>query len=363
MRSGPPPAPQPISLPQDAADRCLDQIKALLRSGRLNSQFMATRPILSSLDALHSRTHGGLYAELEIEPQSGLPTLKEWTRVQTDAAVSESVLADLPAELVLRARLSEPLYAKQWLKRRYHSRLKELWSGPIEGFQLALKKVDWQKGQVLVQATLDKISNFGHLVRLSADFWQLGSGSPLVSTDAERETVSARPELRSLLYRLAGMEAEYTFMQLGAVQGITVQRICRGVIGPLYLGEVFRLGAAQRSADGLGRLLAQPQSCIASVGLELVATDIAQDSNNDPFGNILVERLSEQAASEYQKARQVFGYRVFRDRKFVADGATAPALQALCQAAGTRNVIYPLKEEGLLAEKGGTSGGGRGEKR
>ena len=71
------------------------------------------------------------------------------------------------------------------------------------------------------------------------------------------------------------------------------------------------------------------------------------DRNNDPLADLLGQHLSPTGRAEYEEARQRLGYRVTKDRKFVVDRESLPAVTALCQGAGTRNVIYPLRAAAL----------------
>jgi hypothetical protein len=74
--------------------------------------------------------------------------------------------------------------------------------------------------------------------------------------------------------------------------------------------------------------------------LDMAATDLPADRDNDPFADLLRERLSPQARDEYDASRKRFGYKVFKDRKFVAPAALLSALRKLCEERGARNVAY-----------------------
>jgi hypothetical protein len=189
---------------------------------------------------------------------------------------------------------------------------------------------------------LDKIDVRGLLLRCTVELVQEPGPRPLLLRDGDR--VTASPELSSLLYRLAGHDAELLFIELAAQPGARPRRVCMGTLGPLHLGELPRHGE-------LAVLLAGPGAALASFGLDTAASTLeASDApghgaarNNDPLTALLGERLSAGARSEYDSTRQRLGYQVTRDRKFVADTESLPAVTALCKKAGTRNVIYPLR--------------------
>jgi hypothetical protein len=89
-----------------------------------------------------------------------------------------------------------------------------------------------------------------------------------------------------------------------------------------------------------GPLVKGPRGAFASFALELAGRDIGRDFNNDPLRYLLLENLSASTLSCSDRSRMRLGYRVYRDRKFVADLASQPALESLCRSAGTRNIIY-----------------------
>lgn len=84
---------------------------------------------------------------------------------------------------------------------------------------------------------------------------------------------------------------------------------------------------------------------MASFSSQIAAVDLAADRHNDQLECGFTDRLSEQARGEYDEARQRYGYRVFKDRKFVVCGAGEPLsqLRQLCTERGTRSIVYRLE--------------------
>ena len=180
----------------------------------------------------------------------------------------------------------------------------------------------------------DKLDGWGLLVRYSLDFAQTAEawGRRVVLLDADdgRQTEG----FRSLICNIASDDAEFTFLRLATLGGLEVERVVKGVVGPLCLpwtrGEAPVRGIL--GADGF----------VAMFALDMAAVDVPADRDNDPFAELLRERLSPEARGEYDASRERFGYKVFKDRKFVAPRAVVPALKSLCESCGARNVIYGI---------------------
>ncbi|MBN1774813.1 MAG: hypothetical protein JXB32_26375 [Deltaproteobacteria bacterium] len=94
-----------------------------------------------------------------------------------------------------------------------------------------------------------------------------------------------------------------------------------------------------RGPDGLEPVLAAG-GFVAMFAVDTAARDLAADRDNDPFADLLVDRPTAEARGEYDAARQRLGYKVFKDRKFVAPRAAVAPLQALCASRNARNVCY-----------------------
>jgi hypothetical protein len=334
MSSAGPGAGHSVALDEAAAESYLARAAALLREARLGAQFPSARAVLATLEALSQRCHRGLYPQLQVDAASGLPALKEWTRVLTDVQLAKKLLAGLPPLPELQERAPrDPAYGKQLLKYLYFTRLQQKPPPPVEQLTVALQRLWPQSGTAQVQLTLDKLDARGLLLRCTVELCQGPSPRPLVRRDGEQ--VAATPELHGLLYRLAAHDAELLFIELFAQPGVQPRRVCIGTIGPLYLAELPQ-------PSGLGALLRGPGAALGSFGLTTAASELAEGRDNDPLSQSMCQRLSAPARAQYDKTRQRLGYHVTRDRKFVADPDSLPHLLALCQQAGTRNVIYPL---------------------
>ncbi len=76
--------------------------------------------------------------------------------------------------------------------------------------------------------------------------------------------------------------------------------------------------------------------------LDMAATDLAADRDNDPFEDLIIDHLSPEARTGYEQSRHKFQYHVFKDRKFVVSRALVQPLRELCAQDNTKNIIYPM---------------------
>ena len=134
------------------------------------------------------------------------------------------------------------------------------------------------------------------------------------------------------------MDAELTFVKLAAEPQLTVERVVKGTVGPVWMGCCKE--ARQVAPPSLQPLLADQDAFVAGFGLDMAAVDLAADRDNDPLERLLADRLSEQAREEYQAARRRYGFKVFKDRKLVVPRALQAQARAWCGGRGTRNVVY-----------------------
>lgn len=345
----PPPAAELVLESEEAQAELLELEARALERARLNEHYPPARALAAQLRGLSPRAHLGLYPRLHLDVRTGLPTYREWTRVHTDAEMSARVLAELPprAELEALAQAApHTIWARQLVKHHYHTTLAQLLprSVPASQMQVQLRRVDAAERRAWLLVVLDKLDASGLYVRITVE---LSQQSPrwrhaMLALDAEaaRETEA----LRAALYRLSGLDAEFTFVQLAALDGLSVERVIKGTIGPFFVAgtnvpqDLASLFAPHdRAPPGRGPLL-------ATFGLDMAGCDIARDADNDPLEDLLTERLSETGRESYLEARARLGYHVFKDRKLVVSSPDLVApLQDFCSTRGSRNVIHTLR--------------------
>jgi hypothetical protein len=338
----PPPA-DALVLAGDAVQGYVDRVTRALARARLSEHYPPSRRLAAQIDAMGPRVHRGLYADLLVDRRSGLPSYREWARIRADAELAPQVLAELPASAELEARAErEPagIWGKQWRKYGYYTHLSTLDATPPSHMTVQLRRVDPEARRAWFHVVLDKLDQSGVFVRASIELSQQSSfwSRPLLELDddAARETEA----LRTIVYRLTSLDAELTFVRLSDTEGLMVERVIRGTVGPIYVEGTSlppALAAELGSPPG-------PDFIVASFGLDMAAGDVAVDGNNDPIAALLGERLGPAGQAAYRDARQRYGYRVYKDRKLVVGSAAlAAAVHRFCARMGTRNVVYVLR--------------------
>lgn len=340
------PAQGELVLEGDAAQGYVELVGRAITRARLSDQYPPSKRLVGQIEAMGPRAHGGLYADLRVDRGSGLPTYREWARLRADAELSPRVLAELPppGELEARAR-QDPrgIWGKQLLKQRYHAHLQGIDATPPSHMTVRLRRVDPAERRAWFHVVLDKLDVSGAFVRASIELSQQASfwSRPMLELDDEaaRETEA----LRAIVYRLTSLDAELTFVRLCDAEGVVVERVIRGTVGPIYVaGTAVPEALAAELPAALG-----PGAVVATFGLDMAAGDVAHDGSNDPLERLLGERVGPEGRAAYLDARRRHGYRVYKDRKLVVgDAATEAAVQRFCGRMGTRNVVYVLRGGG-----------------
>ncbi len=330
--------PLELTLGDEAESAYLARASAALDAARLNNFFPDPRPLASHLRCLAPAVHGGLYPGLPLDVRSGLPAYRAWARLQADREVAGSSLAGLPPRevLVARARRSgATIHGKRLLKYDYFSALAGQPPVTLSALRIALRRVVPEKSTAEFSIVFDKLDLCGLWLRTTIELAQRDSFWNRRMVALTDDSAGQTEALRALVYAAAGNEAELIFAQLAATEGLQVERVIKGTIGPFFCAGV-------RVPAPLQPLVEDSAALIATFALERVAVDQATDGNNDPLAGSWSESLSPEARQTYLAARARWGYRVFKDRKLVAPPQLAAALTAFCRASGTRNLIYPL---------------------
>jgi hypothetical protein len=329
-----------VTLTGEVESEYVRNLVAVFREARLNVHYPTAAALRDHVSCLSPQVHRGLYGGLDIDRRSGLPTYKEWTRVQTDVTLAEQMLADLGERDRLEKRARERdhlIYGKQLLKHLYYSDIRGKRLAPLGDMTVALRRVDPDTNTAWFNVVLDKLDASGLFVRFTVDLSQTSSvwNRTLVRLDAD--SAKHTEELRTLIYRFTSLDAEFTFFKLVTFGGLTVERVVKGTVGPM-------LFAGQQAPGALGEFMAkQPHGFCAAFPLDMAACDLAADRDNDPLEDPMVLTLSGDAKAEYELARESMGYRVFKDRKFVVSANLKQTLRDWCNQQGTKNIIKVVR--------------------
>jgi hypothetical protein len=97
----------------------IENLQLILRRARLNMHYPDARSLAGHIRAMSPKLHQGLYPGVEMNLKSGLPTYKEWTRIQTDVALAPDQLRQLGSRDALAekaAKSPDSIHAKQLRK-------------------------------------------------------------------------------------------------------------------------------------------------------------------------------------------------------------------------------------------------------
>jgi hypothetical protein len=328
-----------ILLAGEEESRYVCDLVRILKGARLNAYYPDARRMASHVACLAPEVHQGLYPHLQVDQRSGLPTYREWTRVQTDVQIAPQALADLRSREVLveKARAApRSIFGKQLLKHDYYSAIIDSKLAPLSRMDVALRRIEPEKRTAWFRVLLDKLDASGLFVRYTIDLAQESKvwSKNMVTLDAD--TAGHTDAFRSLIYKFTSLDAEFTYAKLVALGNLTVERVVKGTVGPVVFSGV-------RTSLPLAGLIQKSGEVIAAFSLDTAATDLAADRDNDPMDDLLVDRLSERARAEYQSSRSRYGYKVFKDRKFVVTSDLMQRIRDYCQKAGTRNIVYAMQ--------------------
>ena len=76
---------------------------------------------------------------------------------------------------------------------------------------------------------------------------------------------------------------------------------------------------------------------------DIAARDVREEKSNDPLEDLLSTSIQDSERARYLHTRERFPFKVFKDRKFVVTRGTETLARAICQAAGTKNLVYRLR--------------------
>ena len=344
------------------ADVYLELLGRGLQAARLNNSFPDRRQFQNTIDTLRDALRHRVYGELYVDARAGLPNLASMTRVCTDHEVAAQSLARMGARAPLEARREEAeVFARLAAKHAYFERLQKLELAPVDHHRVLLRRHDPATGTAAFRIELTKLDASGVYLRLLIELTQVSSlwRRKVIDLDEDGETAAANEAFRSTVYRCADLDAETLFVRLHGIEGVRVERVARGVIGPalfsLPAGEgVMVRRTAEAPDDPLGRAwhawslgagaaeTERPELLVA-FATDCAAGDIREEKSNDPLSPLLAARLAPAEIARYRSLRERYPFKVFKDRKFVATPGLKAMAQAVCAAAGTRNILYDLR--------------------
>ncbi len=351
---------QALILPE--AEVYLELLGRALQAARLNSSFPDRRQLQNTVEALRAGLRLGVHGELYLDARAGLPNLASLTRVRTDQEVAAASLARMGSRDELAARRGEAeVFTRLAAKHEYYEGLQKLELAPVDHHRVLLRRHDPATGTAAFRIELTKLDASGVYLRLVIDLTQVSSmwQRKAIALDEDGETAAANDAFRSTVYRCADLDAETLFVRLHGIEGVRVERVARGIVGPalfsLPAGEGVQVRrTAEAPDDPLGRAwhawslgpgaaeTERPEMLVA-FATDSAAGDIREEKSDDPLSPLLAQRLAPAESARYRALRERYPFKVFKDRKFVVTSGLKTVVQEVCKAAGTRNIVYDLR--------------------
>jgi len=310
----------------------IDMLTQALRGARLNAYFPDARALISHLQVLSPQAHGGIYPGLEIDVRTGLPTYKEWTRAQTDVRLAVAQLEQLPPRHVLVARAAQDPggpHARQLGRRDYYTAIQDATLVPLGDMRIQLRRVDYRTSVAHFHVILDKLDASGVFVRYAIDVAQRQDSVDRIASVDPGDVASHTKDFQALVYQFTSLDSEFTFIKLASMAGLQVERVIKGVIGPVFTPWT-------RNPPGWEALCSP---FLATFAQDMAAMDVLEFRDNDPLSSWWSARR-DTTDTAYEGMRGTLRYQVFKDRKFVCERSQIARLRAHLASIDAKNIVY-----------------------
>jgi hypothetical protein len=341
---------------EPVASTYLGLLARAVRGARLNKTFPERRRLEGTLTALQSQAHHGLYDGIYLDSRSGLPNMASFTRPLADRDVGAQALGGYADQADLDAKRDQAeVFARLASKRRYYEQLQTLKLAPVDEHHVLLRRHEPESSRASFRVELTKLDGSGAYLHVVIELTQTASvwSHKLVDLDTHGEVASGTEALRGMVYRFASYDAETLFIRLHELEGVHVERVQRGILGPVRfsiphegaaaavlespddaLSEVWAAAAATRAEEPL---------MLASFASDIAALDVREEKSNDPLAPLLSAGIRDVERARYVALRERYPFRVYKDRKFVVSRPLLDGVRTACAAAGCKNLIYPLR--------------------
>lgn len=288
---------EPLVLSGDVARSWTDSVAGALRALRLNQHFPPWARLAEWVRAMAA------CGEVRLDRDSGLPTPREWVRIRVGRELADTALADLAALDSARLPVAEALHLDR--RRREHLTLRALPPLPPTELQIGLRNVDDGRASWLVR--MDRFDPASATV------------ARYTLVVADRAGRDVRPTFEHQLSVLSSEDAALAFAVLRDQQGLDVEEVVRGVVGPGVI-------PGEAGPDALrGLLTAGP---LVSACLERASLDVAGGHVDDP---LVTSVVVPSAGARFGMSRQ---------RKWAVAEPDTAALKAWLAASDSRNLVY-----------------------
>ncbi len=343
----PEPQPQQSSGERDATKQLegeqahvyLRLLQKLIRAGRPSKFFPDGNALENLAYFMTSKATRGLHDEVQINLRTGLPTEPYLSRVIADKEIASRFLAkhDIPE---LKTRTDE---ASERLKRRleYYRDLSRKDIPKRYNLELKLIRVLDERRIARFKAIFERYDpGEGVFTRYNIELAHEHHRWSRPKIELHGDDLRYTEEFRNVIARYSSDEAEFAFVLLSRVEGITVEEIIRGRIGPLWMEGV------SMPAEIQDLMHQHPGNLILNFPEEkvhLTEKEEKVDSNRDPFGRLYRQSLEPEAKAVADARAEKLGYVVHKQRKFSCTPGIVKPFQELLKAAGKPCVVYPVR--------------------
>lgn len=341
------------AIAEPAASEYLDLLSKAVRAARLSKQFPDRRAYARTLQALSGAEHRGLYDSIFVDSRSGLPNMASMTRVNADRTVALDALPRMKSQAQLEARRADAeVFERLARKRPYYEGLTRVEVAPVDEHRVLLRRHEPEHSRASFRVELTKLAADGCYLHVAIELTQTAGlwSDKLVQLDTRGEVAEGTEALRGMVYRFASYDAEALFLRLHELPGVEVERVQRGVIGPV----VYALGDGTAVAEPHRNAMTQAFSAwrehaageagiVASFASDVAAIDVRDEKSNDPLSPLMSTTIVDKERPRYAATRERFKFRVYKDRKFAASPGLLELVKAICAAQGTKNIVYPVR--------------------
>lgn len=323
----------------EQAETYCQLVESLIRGGKPNSFYPSGRGAENLVYLLRPSVNRGLADEIQVNLRNGMPNEPNVGRVIADKDVCAKILRTHDVDSVHRR---EDEASKRLVNRIEFYREVEKRELP-DRFRLDLKlKRTNEKEQ-----TADFIALFerfdpgeGIFTRYTIHLRHQNVRWSKPKVELQGDDLRYTEEFRNVISRYSSHEAEFAFILLSDVAGITVEEISRGRIGPLWMNGV----AAPAAIEEL--LKAHPGNAIMNFPYEKVFVPEVEgktDENRDPFARLYRTSLTDENREIADARAKSLGYVVHKERKFACTKGILTPLKELMVKLGKPCVIYPAR--------------------
>ncbi len=311
----------------DFLERWTETASRLVLSARLNKFYPDPFGIADTIRLMAPSARGGIYDGVVIDRTSGMPRLKDVVSVHADRANAAEFVRDAAGRL---AGDPTPRYAA---KLAYYRRLLGIELPPLTRLDVRLRRVFPERRAAAFEVVFDRFDaaedvwvRYTLLLEQTDTTW---GGSLLERSGDYTAQTSA---FRTLMERYAQDDSEITFLLFGKQEGMHLEEVVRGRVGPLW-SPWCPAPAGWFPADSKDCYVLHCPLDRASVGMD-------DDTDHDPFSVLYKDFLSADSRPIVEEAAHRLGYRVHKERKFACTPAAAPLLTKRLAEAKTSNVVY-----------------------